>query len=283
MLIKPLDHSFGAEVTGLSADLFLDPDVSRALLSALGEHLLLVLRDQRLEAADQVKLARVFGQPEKAWDSNTRHPDNPYVQVMNSMPRPTRAVRTSSQFWHTDGSFLPHPTLTTLLAVKERPQRGGDTLFVDTRSAYRDLPRTLKTSVRDVYLRFSYRHQLHGFQTAKYGDEDATANNDYPDVLHPLARKHPATERGSLYLDQLCVSRVEGKPDTESRELLEQLYAHTIVDSRIYRHIWRDGDLLVWDNPSLMHRRGAHHQGSRLLYRTAIAGPAPAALADETV
>jgi taurine dioxygenase len=283
VLIKPLDHSFGAEVTGLSADLLLEPDVSRALLDALHEHLLLILRDQRLGVADQVKLASVFGQPEKAWDSNSRHPDNPYVQVMNSMPRTTTAFRTSSQFWHTDGSFLPNPTLTTLLAIKELPRHGGDTLFVDTRSAYRELPQTLKTSIQNVYLRFSYRHQLLGFQTAKYGAEDAIANNDYPDVLHPLARKHPATSRGSLYLDQLCVSCVDGKPYTESRELLEQLYAHTIVDSRIYQHIWREGDLLVWDNPSLMHRRGADHQGSRLLYRTAIAGPAPAALVDETV
>ena len=282
MLVKPLAQSFGAEVRGLSQDLLLEPDVARTLRNALHEHLLLIVRDQRLGVPDQVNLARIFGPPEKAWDSKSHHPDSPYVQVMNSAPRPPTASRTSSQFWHTDGSFLPCPTLTTILAIQELPRDGGDTLFVDTRSAYRDLPQNLKESVRNVYLRFSYRHQLHGFQTAKYGSEDTTAN-DYPDVLHPLVRQHPGTGQGSLYLDQLCVSRVEGKPEAESRELLESLYAHTITESRIYQHMWRDGDLLIWDNPTLMHRRGAHHQGARLLHRTSIAGSRPVMLADEAV
>lgn len=281
MLIKPLAQSFGAEVIGFSQDQLLDPAASRALRNALHEYLLLIVRDQRLGAADQVSLASIFGQPEKAWDSKSRHPDNPYVQVMNSTSRPATSDRTSSQFWHTDGSFLTHPTLTTLLAIKELPRTGGDTLFVDTRSAYRDLSQALKASVRGLYLTFSYRHQLGEFQIAKYGSTYHAQDNDYPDVQHPLARKHPATGSGSLYLDQLCVSHVAGKPEAESRELLDILYAHTIVESRIYQHNWTYGDLLIWDNPSLMHRRGAHHLGSRLLYRTSIAGPVPVILATE--
>jgi taurine dioxygenase len=280
VLVKPLDQSFGAEVRGLSQNQLLDPDVASVLRNALHEHLLLIVRDQRLSVAGQVNLARIFGQPEKAWDVKSHHPESPYVQVMNSASRPAAADRTSSQFWHTDGSFLPCPTLTTILAIQELPREGGDTLFVNTRSAYQELPESLRERVRNAYLRFSYRHQLLGFQAAKYGSE-YNPETDYPDVLHPLVRRHPATGRGSLYLDQLCVSGVAGWVEDESRDLLDRLYAHTITERRIYQHVWRDGDLLIWDNPTLMHRRGAHHQGSRLLYRTSIAGPAPIMLADE--
>lgn len=100
-------------------------------------------------------------------------------------------------------------------------------------------------------------------------------------MLHPAARAHPLTGRGSLYLDQLCVAGVEGKPEGESRELLDYLYTHTLIDRRIYQHVWREGDLLVWDNPSLMHRRGSHHKGTRLLYRATVVGPVPMGLPNE--
>jgi len=274
----PLAQPLGAEVLGLTKSQLAAPDVPDRLRDALHAHLLLVVKSQQLELADLIDLAKVFGTPEVAWDTGSRHPESPYIQVMNTASRPVTAAKTSSQFWHTDGSFLPHPTLTTILAIQQLPRTGGETLFVDTRLAYEDLSPATQLSIRDLRLRYSYRYQLLGFQTEKYGIEDHATANDYPDVLHPLVRAHPVTGRGSLYLDQLCVAGVEGKPAAESHELLDFLYAHTITDQRVYRHIWRKGDLLIWDNPSLMHRRGTHHQGTRLLYRVAVAGPIPRGL-----
>lgn len=281
MLIKPLDQSLGAEVLGLEEDMLSEASTAHRLREALCQHLLLVVRDQKLDLKALIRLTKAFGKPERVWDTGSRHPANPYIQVMNSTSKPATASRTSSQFWHTDGSFKRRPTLTTLLAIQQVPQEGGDTLFVDTRSAYDDLPKATKDSMRHLLLRYSYQYQLLGFQVNKYGAGHSNTATDYPDVLHPAVRAHPATGRGSLYLDQLCVARVEGKSENESRDLLDSLYTHTLVDRRIYRHVWREGDILAWDNPSLMHRRGGHHRGTRLLHRATVAGPVPIGLPAE--
>jgi taurine dioxygenase len=273
--IKPLDEPFGCEVSGLEEIDLTEPEVQRVLYDALHQYLVLIIRNQRLGTDGQVRLTRLFGEPEMAWDRRSHHPDSPYIQVMNSAARPVSAARSSSQFWHTDGSFLPHPPSATLLAIQHLPDSGGDTLFADTRSAYESLPDEFRTDLLGLELRFSYRYLLHDFQTAKYGPDENTELEDHPDVFHPLIRSHPVTGRGSIYIDQLCVAEVVGKSAGDSRKLLDFLYSHTIVPERIYQHLWLEGDLLIWDNPSLMHRRGENHSGMRLLYRTTATGPTP--------
>jgi taurine dioxygenase len=282
VLIKPLGQSLGAEVLGLKKSMLVEQSTSFRLREALYKHLLLVVRDLQLDFSGLIDLAKAFGKPELVWDTGSRHPESPYIQVMNSASQPGGGARSSSQFWHTDGSFRERPTLTTLLAIQQLPQEGGDTLFVDTRSAYDDLPKATQDSIGSLRLRYSYQYQLLGFQVKKYGTGNHETAEDYPDVLHPAARAHPVTGRGSLYLDQLCVASVEGKQETEGRELLDLLYAHTLIETRIYRHFWREGDLLIWDNPSLMHRRGPYHRGTRLLYRLSVAGPVPIGMLNGT-
>lgn len=275
MQVKPLSEAFGAEIIGLELDALQNSDIKNEFRRALHDYLVLVVRDQRLGLEGQVSLTRIFGEPELAWDHRSRHPNNSHIQVMNSAPRSLSAPVSSSQYWHTDGSFLPCPPSATLLAIQRLPNSGGDTLFVDTRSSYESLDASVQSDVRNLELIFSYRHQLHAFQTMKYGDSENGDLEDHPDVQHPLARRHQATGRISLYLDQLCVSRIAHMTTFESDEILERLYAHIIIPERQYRHIWRSGDLLVWDNPSLMHRRGTNHQGTRLLYRTTATGDRP--------
>ncbi|HUY47087.1 MAG TPA: TauD/TfdA family dioxygenase [Streptosporangiaceae bacterium] len=275
MQVKPFAEPIGAEITGLRPGALQDPDTIGELRQALHQHLVVVVRDHDLGIEGQVDLTRLFGQPELAWDRRSRHPDNPHIQVMNSAPRPVSAPASSSQFWHTDGSFLPAPPSTTLLAIQQLPVSGGDTLFVDTRSAYESLDASARSCLRDLELIFSYRYRLYGLQTMKYGGDDGGELEDHPDVRHPLVRHHPATKRAALYLDQLCASGVAGMAPADSTELLERLYAHTLVPERQYQHIWRQSDMLIWDNPSLMHRRGTNHEGPRLLYRTTAAGPRP--------
>jgi alpha-ketoglutarate-dependent taurine dioxygenase len=274
MHIKSLSASLGAEVTDLDASALQDPGIAQALRNAVHNHLVLIIRNQKLGLNGQVDLTRLFGEPDMAWDRRSRHRENSHIQVMNSAPRPLSSPRSSSQFWHTDGSFLPNPPLVTLLALQVLPDGGGDTRFIDMRSAYKSLPADLIAEISELKLIFSYRHLLYGFQTSKYG-EDREELEDHPDVCHPLVRQHPVTGHGALYMDQLCVAGVEGFPEAESASLLDRLYSHAIVPERCYQHNWSEGDLLIWDNPSLMHRRGTDHHGTRLLYRTTAAGPIP--------
>jgi taurine dioxygenase len=275
VIIRPLSQPLGAEVISLEEPALLDPGVGQQLRKALHEYLVLIIKDQQLGISGQVILTQLFGEPELAWDKRSRHPESAHIQVMNSAPTPASAPRSSSQFWHTDGSFLTRPPLATLLAIQLLPDGGGDTLFVDMRSAYDSLPAGLRFEIQDLELTFSYRHLLSGFQTTKYGDDGGEELEDHPDVDHPLVRRHPATGRASLYMDQLCGARIVKRTAAESADLLQRLYDHTLVPERRYQHNWEEGDLLVWDNAALMHRRGTNHQGARLLYRTTAAGPAP--------
>lgn len=275
MLVRSLPEPLGAEIIGLTGPALADPEIRRELRDALFEHLVLVLRNQDLGTRDQVRLTRMFGEPELAWDKRSRHPDEPHVQVMRSAPAPKDAPPSSSQHWHTDGSFLEKPPIATFLASIHLPQSGGDTLFVDTRSACESLPPARLATLEVLNLRFSYSYRLYGFQTTRYGSDDRAELEDHPDVVHPLVRKHPVTGRGSLYLDQLCVAKVESLAEDTGNAILSELYGHTLVAERCYKHEWRSGDVLIWDNPSLMHRRGESHQGDRLLHRTTAAGSRP--------
>jgi len=275
MLVRPLAEPLGAEIIDLKTDRLSDQGIQRALRDALFEYLVLIIRDQSLGISGQVSLTSILGTPEIAWDRRSRHPENSHVQIMRSPIRPANSPPSASQFWHTDGSFLEYPPIATVLASIYLPDSGGDTLFIDTRSAYETLPSELAVRVRNKKLRYSYSHKLQAFQTSRYGSEDYDELLEHPDLSHPLVRRHPVTERGSLYLDQLCVAGVENVSDEIGAKLLNDLYSRTLVPDRCYRHQWRNGDLLVWDNPSLMHRRGENHTGDRLLHRTTAAGPRP--------
>ena len=110
---------------------------------------------------------------------------------------------------------------------------------------------------------------------------DVDEKESTPDVSHPLIRKHPRTGEGSLYLDELCVAGVDGEHGEAGEALLAELFSYALAPERCYKHEWRSGDLLIWDNTSTMHRRGEEHRGERVLHRSTAAGPPPLPLYDE--
>lgn len=275
--LTPLDDApFGVRVTGLDCSVPLGDEVAAELVRAVTGCLVVVIPDQQLSVAEQVRLTRQLGAPDHSWDLKTVHPEDPHIQVIASQARPP-GVKSTSQVWHTDQSFTRHPSMFTILHALVIPSEGGQTLFADMRGAYDELPEPLRERVASARAVHSYRYQLGQVRAQRYsGDTVTEEEGRFPDVLHPVVRTHPTTGHRALYLNQLCLARIDGQQPDESDRLLAELYAHALEPARIYTHRWKVGDILLWDNASLMHRgTPTPSTEARLLHRTTTAGPVP--------
>jgi taurine dioxygenase len=234
------------------------------LAGALLHHLLLIFRGQSLSFDDQVAFTGIFGEVDDrllASDRPFRHADDQRIQVVTN-DRSTPTPLTATLFWHVDQSFRPSPAPVIVLSAACVPASGGTTVFADMRSAYEALPPDRLAALDSL----TCRH--------RFGAGLGIADLMSPEggALHPLVRTHPTTKRRSLYLNPLCTDSVEGLPPREGTELLADLCAHATKPEFVYEHQWRSGDVLAWDNHSLMHRLADIPASPRVLYRTHTRG-----------
>jgi taurine dioxygenase len=275
--LQKLPGSLGAEIFSFKAHIPLTPSTRDEIRNALFENHVLVFRDQKLTVNQQILFTDSLGLLEAAWDTSNTHPEDRRLQIISNAGRQKNSKRTSSQYWHTDRSFVEKPVLATLLHAVELPPDGGDTLFADMRSAFETLPVRLKNQIGGLLAYHSYKFQFLNLRSMRISEAVAqTEAQGFPDVIHPLVRTHPFTERKSLYLSELCLSKIVNMPKDKGEALLRELYAHALQAKFIYRHKWMPGDLVIWDNPSLMHRVDSiPHDHARILHRTTIAGTVP--------
>jgi alpha-ketoglutarate-dependent 2,4-dichlorophenoxyacetate dioxygenase len=179
---------------------------------------------------------------------------------------------------HTDSSFKRIPSLCSLLSARIVPPKGGATEFASARCAYPALPASMKARVERLVVVHDFawsRDQVRpGFFTA---EERAV----YPPVRHPLVRTNPVNGRKSLFLGAHA-SHIEGLPIEEGRALLKELLAHVTQPQFCYRHEWKVGDLVIWDNRSILHRATPYDatRFKRLMQRTTIGGDPVEAVLD---
>jgi len=260
MLIRPLLASFGAEVVGFDLER-ITPAGRRQLVRGLHERLLLVFRDQILSYDDQVALTSIFGEVDERVlprDAPFRLRDDRRIQVVrHDLGAP--GVTRSTVFWHTDQSFNPDPSPVIVLKAVVVPSPCSATMFANMRGAYEALPPKRKAVLEPLAARHCFGALL--------GASGLTAPRDGATV-HPLVREHHVTGRRSLYLNQFSIDSIVGLPKRKGVQLLASLYAHALKPEFIYAHAWRPGDVLVWDNLSLMHRAEDTSVSARVLHRT---------------
>jgi taurine dioxygenase len=241
----------GAEVIGLDLGSALDEATRRTVVNALHAHQLLIFRDQRLSPGQQVAFARTFGRV------GVYRPDE---QIHRAHPEHREILRISDAYsigadhWHTDGLEETSPPSVTMLYPQQLPATGGDTLFVDAYAAYGQLPQNLQQALEG-------RRMLHG--PGRVG--------------HPIVRTHPVTGRKALYIELVVYrSRIEGMGSRQKEALIRELLAHVERPELVYRHCWREGDLVVWDNAAVLHRGTETPAGEpRLLHRVTVCGTVP--------
>ena len=272
--IRPLSDVMAAEVIGLDLSRPLDPATRNAVYAAFLEYHLLVFRNQCLSKPQQIAFSEQFGPLERHTLRNRGTDDFPLLHVVSNLDDANRpSGKVNSTLWHTDKSFRPQPSLATILHAVTLPPNGGDTMFANMCAAYDALPETEKKALEGVRVIHSWVLSRENIGRVMSEEE----KRDAPSMSHMLVRVHPETGRKCLFMG-MHASHLEGMPMTEGRRRIEALEAHATQPQFTYRHHWRAGDLLMWDNRCLLHHADPNFDAARyprVLHRTCLRGATP--------
>ncbi|WP_084360751.1 TauD/TfdA dioxygenase family protein [Hydrogenophaga palleronii] len=279
-LIRPLSSALGAEVVGLDLTRPLaDSDFARLHRAHL-EHHVLVFRDQRITPAQQVAFSERWGPLQRHVLHQFALPEQPAVLIVSNILEDGKPIGLGDAgvFWHSDLSYKEKPSLGSFLHAQELPADGGDTLFANQHSAWDELPADLRQAVQGRRAEHSYLKVYGELQRRNPWRPDLSPAQiaAVPTVSQPIVRTHPENGRQALFVSEHFTTRIEGLPDDESEALLQALYAHSTQERYVYRHRWQAGDMVFWDNRSVLHlAAGCPPEQRRRLYRTTIEGDVP--------
>lgn len=274
MTIRSLATALGAEICGVDLSHPVDSAVFQKIRTAFLANLVLVFRNQDVSPKQQVAFTKLFGTVEPhPLRSRRGHEDHPSVFVLDNRPgRPSAR----NDFWHTDISFAEAPPQLSVLHAVTALEKKGDTLFANMYAAYESLSNELKRSLltmRAVHNAAKLAERNKTFP----GTDGRQIQHIPPPVVHPVVRTHPDTGRRALYVNPYFTSHIVGVEREESLALLASLNAHATRPKNLYRHCWRTGDLIMWDNRCTMHYAVYDYDDSmpRLMHRTTAAGERP--------
>ncbi len=275
MQVESLSDVMGAAVSGVDLADTADSAATEALNAALARHVLLCVRGQDFGPAGLARAAARFGPLKTYVTVQDRLPDVPEVSVVSNRPpgfggKPMVQAR----YWHTDDSYLALPATLTILQAKTLPDTGGDTEFINCYLALDRMPADLRRRIEGLRAVHVYRSRRAGSPVVARTAEERAAT---PDVDHPLIRTHPVTGRQALYINPNRIDRILGWGEAESDALLDELYAHAFRPEFQYRHRWRPGDVVIWDNRCAMHRANDDYDLAqlRVMHRVMLEGERP--------
>ncbi len=278
---RPLGATFGAEITGMPMRGDVDEARFAAFMDALHRRGVLLLRGIPRDDAEHVAFSRRMG-PLEIHASPFTLPDHPEVFCVgsyeeNGVPRANFA--TGVEQWHADSSFRPIPSAASLFYGAICPPEGGETWFLDAVTALAEMPAALraqiegKVGIHDLATLsdFNRRH------TPDRPPISEETRRRFPPQPQPLVATHPVTGRQSLFICPAVISHIEGMSEEASAALIEAVMEHAAQDRYVYRHRWREGDLVIWDNRATLHTATLfdHTRYTRLMLRTTVAGRLP--------
>jgi len=274
--VIPTGAALGAEIRGI--DLRTVDDVAFAAIHrAWLDHQVLLVRDQSLSDQGLIAFSRRFGTLDQApiQENGWRFVDGyPEIYVVSNVVENGVAIGSlgaGEAVWHTDMSYLPDPPKASILFALEVPSTGGDTSFCTMYGAWESLPESHRATALHLRVKHDGTYNSGGYVRAGVtpSDDPRTA----PGTLHPLVCVHPETGRRHLYLGRRRNAWLEGLSLDESNALLDRIWACATADPLTWSHQWRPGDLVLWDNRCVMHRRDAFDAGTRrVMHRTQIKG-----------
>ncbi len=273
LLVQPLNAVLGAQVSGLDLSQPLDAATRQQLNALFAQHAVLVFRDQPLTPPQFMQAAEVFGELMPQQIKKFALPDYPMVGANSTLdlPRKNGKLQVRGENYHTDHSNEVAPPKATALVAVQIPSRGGDTQFVDVRRAFADLPQAMKEKIANLRSLHVHESSRSPRSFAKLSAEQMAA---IPRTAQPLVIRHPVSGLPALYLNTGRMEGVVGVGDEEGFALIDALYLHATQPRYEYRHRWRVGDFVIWDNRSVMHQANADYDPEefRYLYRVMLKG-----------
>ncbi len=276
--VKPTGAALAADIEGVDLAGALTPEIMGPVGQAWADHLVLRFRGQRLSDDDLMRFSRQFGELDWAPIGSTSSPDaRAYVLVISNVVEDGKAIGQLGAYeaiWHTDMSYVAEPPMASALYSLEVPPSGGDTGFCNMYLAYETLPADLKQRIDGRLCRHDASRNSAG--ELRRGFVDAPDASRTVGAEHPLVRTHPVTGRKALFLGRRRNGYIPGLSLTESEALLDALWAHATQPKFTWYQKWRTGDLILWDNRCVMHRRDAFDPDTRrVMHRTQIKGDRP--------
>ena len=273
LTVKPLSGTLGAEVTDVDLAGALDDELVGAIQQAFHQHLVLVFRGQTLAPADQLAFTRLFGPVEPHPLASRRGVEgHPEVLVFENK-KGTPGAR--NDFWHSDISFAEKPPAGSVLYARTITEGCGDTMFCNMYHAYDELSEGMRRMLDGLTAMHTSAPLVERNRAAASDGRPIT--DVPPPVEHPVVRTHPETGRKALYVNPYFTSHFAAMTADESRPLLQFLHQHSTRPENVFRHRWREGDLLLWDNRCAMHYAVYDYDDTRprLMNRTTAGGDRP--------
>jgi taurine dioxygenase len=277
--VQPTGAALAADIAGVDLAGALGPETVAAVKAAWGDHLVLRFRGQQLSDDDLLRFSRQFG--ELDWAPIAAANDAPegrdYIMVVSNVIENGQAIGQLGAYeaiWHTDMSYVAEPPMASALYSLEAPPSGGDTGFCNMYLAYETLAPELRAQIEGRQCRHDASRNSAG--ELRRGFVDAPDPSQTVGAEHPIVRTHPVTGRKALFLGRRRNAYIPGLPLAESEALLDALWAHATKPEFSWYQQWRKGDLILWDNRAVMHRRDAFDPATRrVMHRTQIKGDRP--------
>jgi taurine dioxygenase len=256
--VRRLSDALGCEILGAQISAHMSDAEFNTIEDALHEHLVVIVRDQKVSPGAFVAFAKRFGRPEPHVIDQFHHKADRNILILsnrkNEKGEPI-GLADGGTYFHSDYSYLDVPARCTLLYALEIPGDDAGTTFANQRQAYEDLPESLKRKIDLLICRHYYGNR------DDFDEESRTAASKLTGeqkakmhwVRHPLVRRHPYTGRKSLYSVSGTSFAIEGMDEREGRALLDELKRHATQPKNCYQPQYRVGDIVVWDNCSVLH------------------------------
>ena len=280
MIIKEIHDDFGAQISNVDLSISITKQDVKAILKAIDDFSFLIFPNQSLQDDSHLEFTKLLGTPEPNHVAQGRDGIINYFGTIGNVQadgtvqgnnhQQTKFL-TGNNLWHTDSSFRKVPSFVSIMMAYEVPEEGGETQFVSARSAYARLPDDMKEKIDPLEVIHDYV-----FSRSKVAEVDPKHAASLPPITQRLVRKNPNTGAKNFYIGSHA-KEIVGWNYEDSRSLLDELLAGTVVDANVYTHAWKPGDLVIWDNRCILHRGTGYDADKyrRFMRQTRVAGLGP--------
>ncbi len=274
--VHPGKNTFSAEIRGINLQNIITDAAFSQIYQAFLDHKVLFFRNQPLDDESHLAFAERFGELDIHINRDTHLKGHPKVQVFSNQNKDgttTGEIERGTLIWHTDKSYTPTPSLTTILRSPKIAGVGGSTMFADMSQGYASLSIPLKEKIENL-------NAIHSWKRSREKSKDRPATDSElaaaPPVEHPIVRTHPETGRQALYIGNHA-SHVAGMDISEGESLLQELEQHATKEEFVYRHQWQVNDILMWDNRCTLHCVEPYDpiKEARTVHRVVVKGDKP--------
>lgn len=267
--VELLEHNgerIGAEVRLESHTAEVSKEVRQSILDLVYRRRLVVMRGMHLSTREFVQLATHFGRPQVYFQDHYHHPEFPEIFVSSNMPHNGKkfGVAGTGRYWHTDYQFFAQPLPLTMLSPQVFATNSRETSYIDMSRVLERLPDALRSRVEGVRARHDakLRYKVQTQDIDKSIAELLTeVSSLIPPIWHPAVVEHPVTGEKILYVSPGFTVALEGLDFETNRQAMEDLFEFITRPEHVHTHYWQEGDILLWDNRTLIHRASENRAG----------------------